>query len=271
MLRRCCDGQVVRVERLNQPILQARHGNFASAKLVFELRPHFGRFKQREALAVCCVANHDIVALLPELVGEALNLIHAVRLVVHRHDERERCTEFGHHGGQINLGEVINEQVRGRGSAIHDDETRFFESAENAVEFATVVEVKKSRIGMKPLQRRVLVVTINRDVRDAPVFEELHEVDGEEAFSDAAFAIEDEVETFHVLSGLSIRTCAMRGPRLRVCGVPLPLKSAGDSCDGRFSTGSDCTCEATRTFGSAKEVGRFRAGRLRGRTISEST
>jgi hypothetical protein len=52
---------------------------------------------------------------------------------------------------------------------------------------------------MKPLQRRVLVVAINRDVSDAPVLEELHEVDGEEAFADAAFAIEDKVETFHVL------------------------------------------------------------------------
>ena len=92
---------------------------------------------------------------------------------------------------------------------------------------------------MKSFQRRVFVVAINRDVRDTLVFEKLHEVDSEETFADAAFAVENEVETFHVFSGLSIRTCAMRGPRLRICGIPLPLESAGGSCDGRFSPGSD--------------------------------
>jgi hypothetical protein len=45
MLFRRCDCDVLRVERLNQPILQAGHGNFAPAKFVFELRTHFGRFK----------------------------------------------------------------------------------------------------------------------------------------------------------------------------------------------------------------------------------
>jgi hypothetical protein len=34
-------------------------------------------------------------------------------------------------------------------------------------------------------------------VGDALVFEELDEIDGEEAFADTAFAVEDEVETFH--------------------------------------------------------------------------
>jgi hypothetical protein len=92
---------------------------------------------------------------------------------------------------------------------------------------------------MKPLQRRIFVVAINRDVRDAFVFEELNEVDGEETFADTAFAIEYEVETFHVLSGLSIRTCAMRGPRLRACGISPPLESTSDSCNGRSAAGSD--------------------------------
>jgi hypothetical protein len=40
----------------------------------------------------------------------------------------------------------------------------------------------------------------------------LDKIDGEEAFADTAFAVEDEVETFHGFCGLSIRTCAMRGP-----------------------------------------------------------
>ena len=52
---------------------------------------------------------------------------------------------------------------------------------------------------MKTLQRRVLVVRINCDVGDAFVFEELDEIDGEEAFADAALSVEDEIEAFHVL------------------------------------------------------------------------
>ena len=66
--------------------------------------------------------------------------------------------ERGQHGGQVNLGEVINEQVGGRGAAIHDDQIRLFQRGEDAVEFAAVVQIEKSRVGMKPLQRRVLVV-----------------------------------------------------------------------------------------------------------------
>ena len=99
-------------------------------------------------------------------------------------------------------------------------------------------------------------------MRDALVFEELNKIDGEEAFANTAFAVEDEVETFHVLSGLSILTCAMRGPRLRACVASLPLESVA---------GSDCGGEAIPPFGSAGDGRRLRAGRLRGRTISVST
>ena len=63
MLGRRRDGQVLRVERLNQPILQSGHGDFPPAEFVFELRPHFGRLEQCEAVAVRGVANHDVAAL----------------------------------------------------------------------------------------------------------------------------------------------------------------------------------------------------------------
>ena len=143
--------------------------------------------------------------------------------------------------------------VSGCGAAIHDNEVRFLQRAENAVQFAVIAQIQKPRIRMKTLQRRVLVVAINRNVRDTPVLEELHEVDREEAFADTAFAIEDEVETFHVLSGLSIRTCAMRGPRLRVCAASLPLKSEDASRGERAS--SVWAGKVPRPFGSAGGVG----------------
>ena len=98
-----------------------------------------------------------------------------------------------------NLSEVFNEQVRGRGAAIHNNQIRCLQRGEDPVEFSAVVQIEKLRVRVKPLQRRILVVGINRDVGDALVLEELDEVDGEETFADTAFAIEDEVETFHAL------------------------------------------------------------------------
>ena len=172
-----------------------------------------------------------------------------------------------HSGVPLSIRRASFPPIRG----IHDNKVRLLQGGENAVEFTTLFQIKESGVRVKPFQRGILVVAINGNVSDAFVLEELDEIHGEEAFADSAFAVEDEVETFHVLSGLSIRTCAMRGPRLRVCGVPLPLVSAGDSGNGRSSAGSGCAGEATRPFGSAKDAGRFRAGLLRGRTISVST
>lgn len=191
-------GQVVRAERLNQPILHSRHGDFPSAELVLELRPHFGRLEQCEAVAVRRVANHDVTALFSELLGESLNLIHAIRFMIYWHDERECRSHRSQDGGQVNFGEIINEQVGGSGAAIHNDQIRLFQRPEDAIEFTPVVQVEKMRVWVEALQRRVLVVGVNGDVRDALVLEELDEVDGEEAFADTTLAVENENEALHV-------------------------------------------------------------------------
>ena len=61
----------------------------------FDLEPfaHFRRLEEREAVAVRRVADHDVAARLAKLVADSLNLIHAVHLVIHRHDESERRAE----------------------------------------------------------------------------------------------------------------------------------------------------------------------------------
>jgi hypothetical protein len=64
---------------------------------------------------------------------------------------------------------------------------------------------------------------------NALVFEELDEIDGEEAFADTAFAVKDENQSFHVDCGVSLRTCAMRGPRVRAGDVSSPLELAEGS------------------------------------------
>jgi len=76
------------------------------------------------------------------------------------------------------------------------------------------------------------------------VLKVLHEVDGKKAFADTAFAVEDEIETFHAVCdcGLSIRICAMRGPCGRVAGGASPaepgdgLASVGGTGTGDVST-----------------------------------
>ena len=83
------DGQILRVERLDQPVLHPGHGDFPSAEFVFEQRPDFARFKNGEAVAVRGVADDNVIAPVSEFVGQSLDLIHAVRFVVHRHDQGE--------------------------------------------------------------------------------------------------------------------------------------------------------------------------------------
>jgi hypothetical protein len=108
-------------------------------------------------------------------------------------------------------------------------------------------------------------------VGDALVLEELDEIDREEAFADTALAIEDENETFHALSGLSIRTCAMRGPRVRPGGASFPLESAGGFADAPASLTSVESAVDSPPFVEEEIDERFRPGRLRGRTISPIT
>ena len=93
MFRRRCDGQILGVKRLNQPVLHPAHADFPCAELVFEQCADFARFKDRETVAVRGIADNDVTAPVSEFVGEPLDLFHAVRLVVHRHDEREFCVE----------------------------------------------------------------------------------------------------------------------------------------------------------------------------------
>ena len=163
------------------------------------LKPGINR--EGTAVTVRGVANHDVVALFTELFRQPLDLIHAVGFVVHRHDQCEFYSERRKHGRQINLGKIINEQVGGGGAAIHDHQIGFCQCVKKAVEFTSVAQIKKSRVGMKPFQRRIFVVAVNRDMGDALVFEELDEIDGKETFADAAFAVKDENQSFHYFVG----------------------------------------------------------------------
>ena len=57
-------------------------------------------------------------------------------------------------------------------------------------------QVDEFRIRVEPLERRVLVIGIDRAVSDPTIFQILDEVRGDEALSDSAFAVNNEVDLF---------------------------------------------------------------------------
>jgi ApbE superfamily uncharacterized protein (UPF0280 family) len=59
-----------------------------------------------------------------------------------------------------------------------------------------VLKIDELRLWVEALERRVFVVAVDRAMSDAAIFEILNEVRGEEALSDAAFAVDDEVDLF---------------------------------------------------------------------------
>ena len=125
----------------------------ASPEIVLELGADFGRLKQCKVVAVGGITDHDVVAFLSELVGQPLNLIHAVGLVVDWHEKRERRAHGGQHRGQINDLEIVNEKVGGSGAAIHHHQIGFLQSAVKiSVQSAPVGQVKEEGIRMKPIQ-----------------------------------------------------------------------------------------------------------------------
>ena len=104
----------------------------------------------------------------------------------------ERAQDFG----QTHLVEEVDEQIgRGRAAVDHEQFARF-RSREDGVDLATMFEIDEVCLGMKALQCRVLVVAVDRAMIVAAIFQILHEVRGEEALSDSAFAVDDEVDLF---------------------------------------------------------------------------
>ena len=101
----------------------------------------------------------------------------------------------------------------------------------------------------------------------------LDEIDGEEAFADAAFAVKDENQSFHCVcrvefADLGDARAALNG----LSDVSPPSEFGGGSAGVPDSPAGVESVVAVPPFGSApKTGGRFRAGRLRGRIFSPRT
>ena len=118
--------------------------------------------------------------------------------------------------------EEVDEQV-GRGRAAVDyKQIGRLRGGEHAIDLAAMFKVDERRFRMETLQCRVLVVAVDRATGDAAIFQILHEVGGEEALSDSAFAVDDEVDLFVHVKVRWFRGCEDRRRVDRECvGVPM--------------------------------------------------
>jgi hypothetical protein len=104
--------------------------------------------------------------------------------------------ERAQHFRQIHFIEEIYEQIsRGR-AAVDHEQIGSLRSREHAVDFAAMFQVDEFGIRVEALERRVLVIGIDRAVSDPTIFQILDEVRGDEALSDSAFAVNNEVDLF---------------------------------------------------------------------------
>ena len=158
--------------------------------------PRFAAVVNLEGFAVRFVLHDDPAAAILERVRQSAELLNAVRFVIDGTDDGQSRVERTQDFGKTNLIEEIDEQVRGGRAAVDHEQIGSLRSREHAVDFTAVLEIDELRLRVEALQRRVFVVAVDRAMRDAAIFEILNEVRGEEAFSNAAFAIDDEIDLF---------------------------------------------------------------------------
>ena len=71
------------------------------------------------------------------------------------------------------------------------------EGSQDPVQLATVSDVHELRLRVEPLEGGVLIVGVETAVGDFLILEELDQVHGDEAFTDASFAVDNKDEVFH--------------------------------------------------------------------------
>ena len=127
----------------------------------------------------------------------------------------------------------------------------------NAINFASMFGVDEFCLWVETLQRRVLVIAVDRAMSDSAIFEILDEVRGEEALSDSAFAVDDEVDLF-----VHVKVRWFRGCEDRRRAVPrVRERSAGSSVRG----GGAIVCAGGDGLVTTRTAARRRPDRRGGR------
>ena len=190
------DRRVVLVQCGNEPVVHPRHRDLARVQLVNDLPPRLAAVVNLEGLAVRFVLHDDPAAAILERVRQSAQLLNAIGLVINGTDDGESRVERTENVRERDLVEEVDEQIsRGR-AAVDYKQIGSLRGREHAIDLAPVFKINELRLRMESLQRRVLVVAVDHATGDAAIFEILNEVRGEEAFSDAAFAVDDEIDLF---------------------------------------------------------------------------
>ena len=190
------DRRVVLVQCGNEPVVHPRHRDLACMQRVDHVLSRLAAVVNLERVAVGFVFYDNPRAAIVQRIGQNAELFDAVGFVIDGTDDGQSRVERAQDFGKTNLIEEIDEQVRGGRAAVDHEQIGSLRSREHAVDFAAVLKIDELRLRVEALQRRVFVVAVDRAMSDAAIFEILNEVRGEEAFSDAAFAVDDEVDLF---------------------------------------------------------------------------
>lgn len=223
--QRACDRDIVLVQRSDQPIVEPRHRDLSRVQRIEKMATRLAVLVKLERVAVRFVLHDEPAATVAERIGQDADLLNAIRLVIDRTDDSQSRVQAAENLGQPDFIEEVDEQVGRSRAAVDHQQVACLRGREHRVDLAAILEINEVCFWVKPLQRRVLMVAIDRAVNVAAIVEILHEVRGEEALPDSAFAVDDEVDLFAHWSvrDQRLRGSAMRGPRVRgrSGGVPL--------------------------------------------------
>ncbi len=116
--------------------------------------------------------------------------------MIDRANNSEPCVERAQDVGKSNFIKEVDEQISRCRAAIDYEQIGRFCRSEDAVDFAAVFEVDELGFWMESLQCRILVIAVDRAMFDTAIFEILDEIRSEEALSDTAFAVDNEIDLF---------------------------------------------------------------------------
>jgi len=149
-----------------------------------------------ERVAVRFVFHENPRATVVQRIGKNSQLLNAVSVVIDRANDREPCVERAQHFRKSDFVEEVDEQIGRSRATVDYEQVRGFRRSEYTIDFPAMFEIDELGFRMETLQRRVLVIAVDRAVFDAAIFKILNEIGREKALSNTAFAVDDEIDLF---------------------------------------------------------------------------
>jgi hypothetical protein len=106
------------VQRNDKPIVEQWHFDFFSAQIVEKPDASFAVVVNLELFAEEPIFDDDVIGFVLEFIRQDLDLIQAVRVVVHRQNYCERGIKIFKHVENFKFSKVADENIRRGGTAI---------------------------------------------------------------------------------------------------------------------------------------------------------